>query len=196
MHALPYHAESFLNSLLEGATDGHDLAHGLHRRPQLLVNTTELGEVPSGNLADYIVEGWLEEGAGGLGHGVLQLKEAIPHAQLGSDECQGIARGLAGKCRRARKSGVNFDDSVVFRLWVEGILHVAFANDAYVTDNLDGKGTKLMVFRISEGLRGSYDNALAGMDAERVEVLHVANGDAVVVTVANHLVFYFLPTLE
>ena len=34
------------------------------------------------------------------------------------------------------------------------------------------------------------------MDAERVEVLHVAHGDAVVVAVAHHLIFYLLPTFE
>ena len=34
------------------------------------------------------------------------------------------------------------------------------------------------------------------MDAERVEVLHVADGDAVVKPVAHHLVFYLLPSLE
>ena len=34
------------------------------------------------------------------------------------------------------------------------------------------------------------------MDAERIEVLHVADGDTVVVTVAHHLVFYLLPSLQ
>ena len=34
------------------------------------------------------------------------------------------------------------------------------------------------------------------MDAQRIEVLHVAHGDAVVVSVAHHFVFYFLPSLQ
>ena len=34
------------------------------------------------------------------------------------------------------------------------------------------------------------------MDAQRVEILHVADGDAVVIPVAHHLVFHFLPAAE
>ena len=34
------------------------------------------------------------------------------------------------------------------------------------------------------------------MDAERVEVLHVTNRDAIVKTVADHLVFHFFPSLQ
>ena len=65
-----------------------------------------------------------------------------------------------------------------------------------MTDNLDGKGTKLMILRIAQGLRRSDDDTLAGMDAQRVEVFHVANSDAVVVTVAHHLIFNFLPAFK
>jgi len=49
---------------------------------------------------------------------------------------------------------------------------------------------------VGEGLRRSDHDTLAGMDAERVEVLHVADRDAVVETVAHHLVLYLLPALE
>ena len=34
------------------------------------------------------------------------------------------------------------------------------------------------------------------MDAQGVEVLHVTNGDTVVVTVTHHLIFYLLPALQ
>ena len=34
------------------------------------------------------------------------------------------------------------------------------------------------------------------MDTERIEVLHVTNGDTVVIAVAHHLVFYLLPALQ
>ena len=34
------------------------------------------------------------------------------------------------------------------------------------------------------------------MDAERIEVLHVADGDAVVVTVAHHFILDFLPAFQ
>ena len=34
------------------------------------------------------------------------------------------------------------------------------------------------------------------MYAERVEVLHVADGDAIVETVAHHLIFHLFPALQ
>ena len=46
-----------------------------------------------------------------------------------------------------------------------------------------------MVFAVVERLAGRDDDRLAGVDAQRVHVLHVADGDAVVVAVAHHLVF-------
>ena len=65
-----------------------------------------------------------------------------------------------------------------------------------MTDNLDGQRTQLVILAVGERLRGSNHNRLASMDAQRVEVLHVTNGDAVVETVANHLVLYLLPALQ
>ena len=64
-----------------------------------MVHTVELGEVPTRYLADDIVEGWFEEGAGGLRDGVLQLEESVTEAELGSDEGQGLACGFACKSR-------------------------------------------------------------------------------------------------
>ena len=34
------------------------------------------------------------------------------------------------------------------------------------------------------------------MDSQRVEVLHITNGDTVVVAVAHHFILYLLPSLE
>ena len=65
-----------------------------------------------------------------------------------------------------------------------------------MTDNLDSQRTQLVVFRVGQRLRGSNHDRFAGMDAQRVEVLHVADGDAVVITVAHHLVFYLLPAFQ
>ena len=90
VHTLTNHTKSLLDSFLEVATDSHNLAHRLHRRTEFLVNTTELGEVPTWYLTYYIVEGGFEECRGGLCHRVLQLKQAISHTQLGSYESKRI----------------------------------------------------------------------------------------------------------
>ena len=64
-----------------------------------------------------------------------------------------------------------------------------------MTDNLDGQCTQLVVLAIGQRLTWCHDNRLTSMDAQRVEVLHVTDGDTVVVAVAYHLVFNLLPAL-
>ena len=65
-----------------------------------------------------------------------------------------------------------------------------------MTDNLDGKRAELVIFAVGEGLRRSNHDTLARMDAQRVEVFHVADRDTIVIAVAHHLIFYFLPTFQ
>ena len=45
-----------------------------------------------------------------------------------------------------------------------------------------------MVVLVAEGLRGRDDDGVTSVDAEGIEVFHIANGDAIVVGVANNLV--------
>ena len=62
--------------------------------------------------------------------------------------------------------------------------------------NLDGKLTEIVVFLVGESLRRSHHDTLAGVDSERVEILHVADSDTVVITVPYHLVLNLFPTFE
>ena len=75
-------------------------------------------------------------------------------------------------------------------------MHVTLTHDADVTDNLDGEGAQFVIFGVGERLAGGHHNRLARMDAQRVEVLHITDSDAIVVTVAHHLVFDLLPASE
>ena len=65
-----------------------------------------------------------------------------------------------------------------------------------MADNLDGEGAEFVVLGVCERLRGGNDDGLARVDTQRVEVLHVADRDTVVVAVAHHLVFYFFPAFQ
>ena len=65
-----------------------------------------------------------------------------------------------------------------------------------MADDLDGQRTQLMVLAVGKRLGRCYDDRLSRMDAERVEVLHVADRDTVVVTVAYNLIFNLFPTLQ
>ena len=65
-----------------------------------------------------------------------------------------------------------------------------------MADDADGDLPELVVLVVGQCLRGSDDDTLPGVDAEGVEVLHIADRDAVVVAVTDDLVLDFLPALE
>ena len=196
MHPLADHAQAFLDGLLEGAADRHHLADRLHAGTDLPVHAVEFAEVPARDLADDVVERGLEEGGRGLRDAVLELEQTQAQAEFGGHESQRVAGGLRGQGRGTAQARVDLDDSVFLRIRVEGVLDVAFADDAQMPDDADGKLPQEMVFAVGQGLGRSDHDALSGVDAERVEVLHVTDRDAVVVAVADHLVFDFLPALE
>ena len=139
VHALSYHAQTLLDNLFKGASDGHHLAYGFHATAEFTVHSAELSEVPAWNLADAVVECRLKEGRGGLCYGVLQVEESVAESEFCGDESEGVSGGLRCQCRRSAESGIDFDDAVVFAFGVEGILYVAFADDTYMADDTDGK---------------------------------------------------------
>ena len=156
----------------------------------------ELAEVPAGYLADDIVQGRLKEGRCGLGDSVLQVEQPVAQAQFGRHESQRIARGLGSESRGTAEACIDLYDAIVLGLGVEGILHIAFAHYAYVAYDAYGQFAQLVVFAVAERLRRCYDDGLARVDAQRIEVLHIADGDTVVKAVAYHLILYLFPSLQ
>ena len=63
-------------------------------------------------------------------------------------------------------------------------------------DDLDRDVAQQVVLVVVEGLRGGHDDGLAGVDAHRVDVLHVADHQAVVPRVAHDLVLQLLPAAQ
>ena len=196
VHALSNHAQSLLNGLFKSAPDGHHFAHGFHRTTQFAVDSAELAQVPAWDFADHIVECRFEEGGSRLGHRVLQVEEPVAQTQLCRHKCEGIARRFGSQGRTPAQTCVDLDDAIVLAFGVESILHVALAHDADMTHDADGQFTQFVIFAVGEGLGGGDDNRFTSVDAEWVEVFHVAHGDAVVETVAHHFVFHLFPALQ
>ena len=65
-----------------------------------------------------------------------------------------------------------------------------------MTHDLYGKLAEIMIFFVCKRLGRCHYDTFACMDSQRVEVLHVADRDTVVITVADHLVFDLFPALE
>ncbi len=92
--------------------------------------------------------------------------------------------------------GIDLDDRVVGGVGRQRELDVAAALHAEGADDGERGGAESLVDRIGQRLDGRDDDGVARVDAQRVDVLHGAHGDAGVVRVAHHLVLDLLPAHE
>lgn len=60
-------------------------------------------------------------------------------------------------------------------LRVEGVLDVALAHNAQVADDLDGRVAQHVVLVVVERLAGRHHDGFSSVDAQGVNVLHVAH---------------------
>mmetsp|Transcript_72066 Transcript_72066/g.203447 ORF Transcript_72066/g.203447 Transcript_72066/m.203447 type:complete len:1095 (-) Transcript_72066:280-3564(-) len=190
------HAQGLLDHLLESPADGHDLADALHARADCLVDGRELTEVPARNLGDDVVQRRLEACGRDPGDTVAETHEVAAECELGRDVSQRVTGRLGCQCTASGQTGIHLDDAELLAQRVDGVLDVALADDAQVTNHLESALAKPEVFVVRERLRRGDDNGVAGVGADGVEVLHVADGDAVVVGVPNDLVLQLLPALQ
>jgi len=153
----------------------------------------EFFQIPARDLDHHIVDRGLKARLGDARDRVWQIDEAVAESQLGRHRGQGIAGRLGGESRTARKPCVDFDDPVILGKGVEGILDIAFADDAEMAHGADGNRAQLVVFAAGEGLARGDNDALAGVDAHGIKIFHVADREAVVVLVADDLEFDLFP---
>ena len=107
VHALANHAKAFLNHLLKCPANAHDFAYGFHRRTNLAANTGKLGQVPTRNLANHVVEARGDIGGVGSAH-LAYLVEGIAESYLGGDEGEGVTGGFRSEGGGAGEAGVDF----------------------------------------------------------------------------------------
>ena len=195
MHALPNHAQTLLHNLLEGASDGHDLADGLHAGADATTDASKLRQVPTGDLSDEVIHLRSDGGRARCAR-FADLVERVANRQLGRDEGQWIAARLGGQRGGAAQSGVNFDDAVVARLRVVSILDVALADNAQVTHSAHRELLQLGDLILTQRAGRRHDDALARMHAERINILHADHRKAAVGAIADHLKLNLLPALQ
>src|SRR5262249_24149020 len=86
------------------------------------------------------------------------------------------------------------NDVELERCRVERKLDIAAALHTQRPDDAERRGTQQLVLPVGKRLAWRDDDAIAGMDAQRVEVLHVADSDAAVGADADHLILDLLPS--
>jgi len=158
---------------------------------------SEFLEVPSWDFEGDVVECRFEKRARGAGYRIFDFWECFSAENLCGDECEGVAGGFRCESGGSGEASVDFDDAVfAVVVRIESVLDVAFADDSEVADGFLGDGAEHLVLAVCQSLARRNDDRFAGVDAERVEVFHVDDGNAVVGVVADDFVLDFFPATE
>ena len=177
----------------ELAVDRHRLAGRLHLHPERAVGGRELVERPARELDDDVVDGRLEGGAVPAGRRVRQLVEPLAEADEGRDPRDRVAGRLARQRGRTADARVDLDDPVVGEVGRHRQLDVAATLQPQRAHDLQRAAAQPLDDRVGQGLDRRHHDAVAGMDAHRVEVLHPADRDRGVVRVAQDLELDLVP---
>jgi hypothetical protein len=176
-------AQRLLQRLLEGAADGHDLAHRLHLGGQSRIGLRELLEIKPRHLGDHIVDGGLERGRrGAAGDLVAQLVQGVADGELGRHLGDRKAGGLGRQRRGTRHARVHLDDDHAPVFGIDGELDVGAAGvDADLAQHGQRGVAHDLVFLVGQRLRRRDGDGVAGVHAHGIEVFDGADDDAVVV---------------
>ena len=168
----------------EAAADAHRLAGRLHLRAEAEIGQRELVERPARELDHAVIERRLVGGLGDPGDGVGDLVERVAERDLGRDLGDRIAGRFRGQRRRTRDARVDLDDLVLAAVGVQRELDVAAALYVERADDVDARRAQHLVVEVAQRLRRRDDDRIAGVHADRIDVLHVADDDAVVGAIA------------
>ena len=190
--------DSLEQALLHGAPDAHDLSCRFHLCGKGVIDLAGVwpgkfvkGE--TGHLGDDIIKRWFKTGRRVGEHDLIQ---GHTDADLGGNPGDGIAAGLGGKGRGARHAGIHFDQIILERLWIQRKLHIAAALNLQCPDHSEGTVAEHVVLLVGQGLRGTDDDRVTGMDSNRVNIFHITDGDGCVVTVTHDFVFNLFISLN
>ena len=181
---------------LEIPINRHDLSGGLHLRPQFPRGSAEFIEGPFGNLDHAVIQRRLKACTGTFCNIVFQLIQRISDGDFRGNLSDRITGSFRGQRRGTTDSGIDLDDDVFISVGIQGKLGVASPLDFQTADNLQGRITEHLILCVVECLCRRHDDAVAGVNPCRIQVFHAADNDTVILAVAHHLIFDFLPACD
>ena len=185
-------ADGLLEGFLEVLADGHDFADGLHLGSEGVLRLRELLERPAGELHDHVVSArrvFLERAVAP----VRDLVERDAGGEERGDVGDGEAGGLRGQGGRTRGAGIDLDDDDAAVLAVVRELDVGAAGHADGVDDAVGVVLELFLDFLGDGEHGGHAEAVAGVDAHRVDVFDEADGDLLALFVADDFELELFP---
>ena len=117
----------------------------------------------------------------------------IPQRDLSCDPGDRVPGRLRCQRRGTADTRIHFNDDVVAGIRIQGELDVAAAFDAEAPDDLNRRVLEHLVFFFGDRLGRRNDDAVSGMHANRIDVFHIADDDAVVRAIPHDFIFDFFP---
>ena len=146
------------------------------------------------DLRHHVIDGGLERRwRRPLGDVVVEFVERVADREFRRHLCDGKARRLRGQRRGSRHARVHLDHNELAVRRVDRELNVRAARlDADLAQDRDGGVAHDLVFAVGQRQRGRDRDAVARVNAHRVDVLDGADDDAIVLRVADnfHLVLF------
>ena len=128
---------------------------------------------------------------------VLDFVQRIAKSQFRGDFGDREARGLGCQGGGTGDTRVHFDDDDASGVRIDGELDVAATGiDTHAADDGDADVTQLLVFAVSQGEDRRHSDGIAGVHADRIDVLNRADDNDIVLLVAHQLELVFLPALD
>ena len=186
-------AHCLQNGALEVTVHRHDLACRLHLGAKRMIGKNKFIKRPARELHDAVIQGRLKAGLCLLRNRIGDFIQGIADRDFCRYLRNGIARGLGGQRRGSADTRIYLNDIVLVAVRVQSILRIAAALDAELTNNAQARTAEHLILMICERLGRCHDDAVTGMHTNRIEILHIADGDTVVIAIAHDLVLDFLP---
>ena len=196
VHMLLQGADCLHKSTFKVMADTHNLTGSFHLSGKSSLSCYKFIKRKSRDLNDTVVKHWLKACVCFSGDGIRNLIQCITKCDLRSNLCNRITGSLTCKGRGTAYTRVNLNNTVFEAVWFQCVLNVTSACNSKLCDNVQGRGTEHLVLFVSKSLGRSNYDGVSCVDTNRVNVLHIADSDAVSCTVTHYLILDFFPACD
>ena len=189
-------ANGLHDCLFKARADCHDFTGCLHLSAQCPLCIDKFIKCPLWVLYNDIVQSRFKASVSLAGYLVDDFIQRVPDGNSGCNLCNRVTGCLRSQCRRTGYTWIYFDNCILHAGWMQSKLTVAAALYLQLRDDVDGSGSQHLIFSVGQGNCRSDNDAVAGMNADRVEVFHGADGNDVALAVTNNFKFNFFPAAD
>ena len=185
-------ADCLLECLFVGLANAHDFAHSTHLGSQLVLNALKLLESPSCELDHHIVA---------AGHILIQCAvlaagdfvQSQAAGQHGGNQRDGETGSLGGQSGRTGGTGIDLDNDNTAADRIVSKLHVGTADHFDSFHDLISLTLQFLLHVFGNGEHGGRAEGVTGVNSQRIDVLDEADGDHVVLGIADHFQLQLFP---